>query len=334
MVQMTIDQAMRIAIGHHQGGPPSRGRGDLSPDPDPGSPITPSCAAPAGPPWPARWAGATWRPNSIAPSDRHQPRRWPTITVTWARFTGGRVAGRGQSPASAAIELRPDHGIAHANLGIALRAAGRLDEAIAAYRHAIALRPESAEAHANLGAALMEAGQAGEAIVACRRGHRAVARPGRGARQPGALPLWPRAGPTRRSPRTGTPFCCGPNLPRRTPTWALHLMEAGQTGEAIVAYRRAIAPRPELARAHANLALALMAPRAGPTRPSPPTAVPSHSRRIVPGPTPTWARPCWRTGGSTILKRNNQPCSTLPPSRRPESRAWRVVRSRRVAHNA
>ena len=49
------------------------------------------------------------------------------------------------------------------SLGVALRAAGKLEEAIASYRHATRLRPDYAEAYNNLGTARRVAGDAGAA---------------------------------------------------------------------------------------------------------------------------------------------------------------------------
>jgi protein O-GlcNAc transferase len=68
-----------------------------------------------------------------------------------------------------AIALNPNYAEAHSNLGVALRDTGQFDEAIAACRRAIALEPNYAKAHNNLGNALIDKGQLDEAIVACRR---------------------------------------------------------------------------------------------------------------------------------------------------------------------
>lgn len=63
---------------------------------------------------------------------------------------------------------------AHASLqqGNVLRAAGRLDEAIAAYRNAVSLHPEGGAGHFNLGIALREARDARGAALAFRRAAR------------------------------------------------------------------------------------------------------------------------------------------------------------------
>src|SRR5262249_14667007 len=70
---------------------------------------------------------------------------------------------------------------AHYNLGNALYAKGRLDEAIAAYRDAIHLKNDWAEAHCNRGSALQRQGEFREALEELRRGHEL------GSKQPG----WP-----------------------------------------------------------------------------------------------------------------------------------------------
>lgn len=57
---------------------------------------------------------------------------------------------------------------AHMQRGAAARAAGRLDEAIAAYRQAVELAPENPEARRDLGLVLARAGRTGEAVDAYR----------------------------------------------------------------------------------------------------------------------------------------------------------------------
>jgi tetratricopeptide (TPR) repeat protein/glutathione synthase/RimK-type ligase-like ATP-grasp enzyme len=56
------------------------------------------------------------------------------------------------------------HAALYNNLGNALRAAGRLDEALQSYRRSIALEPTNIETHANLGNELMALGQTEEAV--------------------------------------------------------------------------------------------------------------------------------------------------------------------------
>jgi tetratricopeptide (TPR) repeat protein len=54
------------------------------------------------------------------------------------------------------------------NLGMSLKAMGRLRDAIASYQHATKLHPEYAEAYQNLGVALLKIGNVIESVEAFR----------------------------------------------------------------------------------------------------------------------------------------------------------------------
>ena len=62
-----------------------------------------------------------------------------------------------------AVRLKPDWPVAHLNLGKALRAQGRLGQAEAEFREAVRLQPDWPAAHGNLGTALLRQGRRGEA---------------------------------------------------------------------------------------------------------------------------------------------------------------------------
>ncbi|MDA9722360.1 sulfotransferase, partial [Luminiphilus sp.] len=68
-----------------------------------------------------------------------------------------------------AITLKPDLSEAHHNLGNALKALGRLDEAEESYEQAIAIKPAYAKAHNNLGITLQEIGRLDEAEASYRK---------------------------------------------------------------------------------------------------------------------------------------------------------------------
>lgn len=70
-----------------------------------------------------------------------------------------------------ALDLDPNHTLAHFNLGNALRNKGRLDEAIEEYRAAIGLKPDYAEVHCNLGLLLQQQGKYAEGLAELRQGH-------------------------------------------------------------------------------------------------------------------------------------------------------------------
>jgi protein O-GlcNAc transferase len=67
-----------------------------------------------------------------------------------------------------AIEQNPNCPPYHSNLGEVYRAAGQFDQAVGAFRAAVRLRPDYAEAHSNLGNVLTEQGELDQAIAACR----------------------------------------------------------------------------------------------------------------------------------------------------------------------
>lgn len=62
------------------------------------------------------------------------------------------------------VQLEPQDGAAHNNLGNTLKVLRRLNEAEASYRKAITLKPDFAEAHRNLGTTLQELGRLEEAM--------------------------------------------------------------------------------------------------------------------------------------------------------------------------
>ncbi len=109
------------------------------------------------------------------------------------------------------------------NLGTALARAGRLDDALAAYRQAIGLKPDYSMAHLHLSQILAVKGQLDDAVAACRRA-------------------------TQFKPDYGAAYYDLGTLLRRT----------GRVDEALVAYRRAIELMPDHAESHCNLGLTLL----------------------------------------------------------------------------
>ncbi|MDP9175597.1 MAG: tetratricopeptide repeat protein [Planctomycetota bacterium] len=70
---------------------------------------------------------------------------------------------------SRSLSLKPNNSAAHINLGNALKDKGQRDAAVAAYRQAIALQPNSPEAHNNLGNVWKDQGNLNESIAAYRQ---------------------------------------------------------------------------------------------------------------------------------------------------------------------
>ena len=117
-----------------------------------------------------------------------------------------------------AVASRPDFAEAHYNLGRTLSGLGRTEEAMASYQKAVAFRPDFAEAHNNLGLTMHDKADL-DAAVACYRK---------------ALELKP-------------DYAEAHNNLGRT------LERQHKVDEAIRSYERALAIRPDFAEAHNNL---------------------------------------------------------------------------------
>ena len=156
-----------------------------------------------------------------------------------------------------AIEARPNFSQAHSNLGLALQEQGRPDEALASHRRAVALAPESAEAHHNLGITLRELGQGMEAIE-CHRQALAL-RPdyteaqralGNALREEARLEEAAACFKTLSAAEAGNAE--DHNI------LGIILRELGQVDEAVACYRRALSVNPGHIEAEHNLGHALL----------------------------------------------------------------------------
>jgi tetratricopeptide (TPR) repeat protein len=123
----------------------------------------------------------------------------------------------------AAVQLRPDNAIFHFNLGAMLHECRRFDDAIGCYRQAVRIKPDFAEAYANLGAALRDDQKPAEAVVANLQ----------------AIKL-------------------NPKFAAAHVNLGAALNDQGKLDEAAAAYRRAIALAPDSELAHGNLGSVLM----------------------------------------------------------------------------
>jgi tetratricopeptide (TPR) repeat protein len=116
-----------------------------------------------------------------------------------------------------AIRIRADVPFYHVNLGNALQAEGRLDEAVRHYRRALALSPNLAEAHCNLGGTFRKQKRFAEAAAHYQR----------------ALAL-------------------RPEVPEIYNDLGAVLRDQGKLADAAACYEQAIALRPAYAEAHNN----------------------------------------------------------------------------------
>ncbi len=122
---------------------------------------------------------------------------------------------------SKAISIKPTS-LMHYNLGLVLRAQGKLDDAAASYRKATALQPDYADAHFNLGNVLQKQGDATGAVASYRK----------------VLAL-------------------KPDWVDAHNNLGSALQEQGKLDDAAASYRRAISLKPGFANAHNNLGIAL-----------------------------------------------------------------------------
>lgn len=151
-------------------------------------------------------------------------RRYPGVPFVWnvlgvARLMLNRDA---VSALTRAAELSPANAEIHSNLGNALRAQGRLEEAANSYRQAVALRPQQAAGHHNLGIALTDLGHLTQAEASYRQAL---------ACEPGFVPSM---------------FNLG-----------LVLKEQGRLGDAEATWRQVVTLVPEHADAHLSLGVLL-----------------------------------------------------------------------------
>jgi predicted O-linked N-acetylglucosamine transferase (SPINDLY family) len=169
------------------------------------------------------------------------------------------AAGRREEAIAAfqrAAKIAPDAAVAHNDLGVALRGAGRLEEAIAAYQRALVLEPDNALALNNMGNALRDLGCLEEAAAALASAVRvdpgsATAHNNLGAALEGIGRIDEAIAAFGRAVELELGHAAAHN------NLGNALSAAGRIDEAIAAYRRAIALEPGYLVAHDNMLMAL-----------------------------------------------------------------------------
>ena len=149
-------------------------------------------------------------------------------------------------------QLLPDDAQAHYNLGVMLRSAGRLDEAVTHYRQAVTLNPSFAEAHGNLGNVLRDMGRFEDAAASYKRAIKL---------KPGSADTYVSLGIVLNGMgRLEDAVASYRKAAEIKPDFALahynlgnNLKELGRFNDALTSYRRAIDIKPDLAEAHNNL---------------------------------------------------------------------------------
>jgi serine/threonine protein kinase/tetratricopeptide (TPR) repeat protein len=158
----------------------------------------------------------------------------------------------------AALALRPMMYAVFINLGLALKALGRLDAAIAAYGQAIRLKPDHHYAHNNIGTARLAKGQWDQAIAAFQEANRL--KPGDSMQLRGLAVALLRAGRLDDAiERFRELIRLKPDDPNAHYDLGLALARKGRPDQAVVEWRETIRLNPDHAQAHCNLGIALKA---------------------------------------------------------------------------
>jgi len=170
-----------------------------------------------------------------------------------------RAAGRLDEAAAShrrAIQANSRYPEAHNNLGSVLRDLGRLDEAAASYRRALAIKPDFALAHNNLGIALTGLGRFNEAAAGYRRA--IEIEPGNADAHNSLGNALRRLGQIEDAVASyRRALELEPNAAEVHNNLGNGLFDLGRPDEAVQCYRRAVDLKPRFAKAHSNLGSAL-----------------------------------------------------------------------------
>ena len=112
-----------------------------------------------------QWQQAESLYRTILKSDPRQPQTLHLLGLLCFQSDKRKAAAK---LLSQAVAIKPDNAEAQFHLAVTLQALGRLEDAVAPYRHAIALEPENAEAHNNLGSVQEDLGRSKEAVDSYR----------------------------------------------------------------------------------------------------------------------------------------------------------------------
>jgi tetratricopeptide (TPR) repeat protein len=253
----------------------------------------------------ALWgAGADPVPLMRAAQKRHPADFWLNFDLGNALRAGGRPE-EAVGYYLAALEVRPGTGGVYNNLGLALRAQGDLAGAVACFRRAIDLDPKLAGPYHNLGLAL---GQKRDWAGAADAFRQAI------ALDPKHAQAYSDLGDVLRRQRDlgGAIAACrraikiNPKLAQAHCNLGHALADQGRTDDAIQADRTAIALDPSYARAHTGLGRVLL------DKGRPDEAIRHFSRAIELDPKDVWAHNNW----GLALYRKGQADKAIPHFRR------------------
>jgi tetratricopeptide (TPR) repeat protein len=220
MTQLTIDQALQLAIQHHNAGR-------------------------------MREAESIYR-QILA----HQPRHPEALHLLGVLANQVGQIDIAIDLIRRAIAINANSPEYFSNLGNALREKGLLNEAIEAHRSGLRLKPDFAVIHYNLGNALSQAGRIDEALAAYREAVRLEPRMA-GMRNSLAVMLREKGLLAEGEVEQRETIRLDPNFAMAHSNLGILLRDAGKLDESIAACREAIRLSPNFAEAHYNLGVAL-----------------------------------------------------------------------------
>ena len=156
-----------------------------------------------------------------------------------------------------AIDVTTDNARAHTNLGQALAAGRRFDDAIAEYRKALRIRPDLAEAHNYLGVALADQGRMAEATASYREALRLQPGFAEAANNLG-LALASTGRLTEAVGQFESALRLDPGFTPARSNLAIALAETGRADDAAREFAAVVAAQPESVEARLNLARGLL----------------------------------------------------------------------------
>ncbi|MEI8196756.1 MAG: tetratricopeptide repeat protein, partial [Phycisphaerae bacterium] len=256
MSEVTLDQALRLALEHHQAGRLAEAE-DIYRQVLEVDPRQPDALHLLG-----VLNGQKGETDSAIALIRQAIEGNPTQAhyhANLAKF----LAPKGEKAAALqayrqALVLNPEFVEAHNDLGNLLRAEGQLVQAAAEYRAALALRPQFAEAHCNLGVVLRELGQLDDAIRCCQEALRLRPNLAEGHNALGAV--WAGKGDYAAAIETyRRALEIKPDYAEAWNNLGAALAAHDELDDAVAAYRRALEITPEYAQAWHNLGVTLAA---------------------------------------------------------------------------
>jgi protein O-GlcNAc transferase len=155
-----------------------------------------------------------------------------------------------------ALVHSPNHVGALFNLGLVLQMQNKLEEAAATYRRALSYKPDYPEAHGNLGNTLQAQGRAEEAVASYRRALHYRPDYAEVHSNLGNV-LMAQGKYAEAADSHGRALTYKPNYAEAHNNLGLVLMEQGDVDAAVASYRRALTLKPAYAEAHINLGNAL-----------------------------------------------------------------------------